>query len=74
MWGDLELDLAGTDVGEELWRDGHEVSSLAEVQRLLDHVGVEAFLLVLKLLQLKCTCEEGVENVSKFSIFLEWSA
>lgn len=49
----LELDLAGGDVVEELWRDGDKVSSLAEVERILDDVRVEAFLLVLEFLQFK---------------------
>lgn len=49
----LQLELSGADVSEELRRDGHEVLSRAEVQRVLDHVRVKAFLLILQLLQLK---------------------
>lgn len=43
----LQLDAPGADVGEQLRRDGHELVARAEVQRVLDHVGVEALLLVM---------------------------
>lgn len=51
----LQFDASVADVVEQVGGERHELRARAEEQRVLDHVGVEAFLLVLDFLQFICT-------------------